>query len=172
MRNVILAIFCLVFGSAAIAQTPAPATPPVATDVTRADIEVFIDALPRDRVSDRPIRVVDVTGDYQVGVYGVFRPKSVTGNAVMHLVNTTEIYVMREGAGTLVTGGSLVNPTPAPNNRPSVRGSAIEGGVSRRVVPGDVVVIPGHTPHWWSELETDIEYLIVRPDPNNRLPLR
>ena len=29
-----------------------------------------------------------------------------------------------------------------------------------------------HTPHWWSELETDIEYLIFRPDPDNRLSLR
>ena len=27
------------------------------------------------RVSDRPIRVVEVTGDYRVGVYGVFRPQ-------------------------------------------------------------------------------------------------
>ena len=32
------------------------------------------------------------------------------------------------------------------------------------------MIIPGHTPHWWSELETDIEYLIFRPDPDNRLP--
>ena len=44
--------------------------------------------------------------------------------------------------------------------------------MSRRITKGDVVIIPGHTPHWWSELETDIEYLIFRPDPDNRLPLR
>ena len=41
---------------------------PVATDVTSADIQKFINELPRDRVSDRPIRVVDVTDDYRVGV--------------------------------------------------------------------------------------------------------
>ena len=40
----------------------------------------------------------------------------------------------------------------------NVQGSGIEGGVSRRITKGDVVIIPGHTPHWWSELETDIEY--------------
>ena len=28
--------------------------------------------------------------------------------------------------------------------------------MSRRITKGDVVIIPGHTPHWWSELETDI----------------
>jgi hypothetical protein len=45
-------------------------------------------ALPRDRVSDRPIRVVEVTGDYWVGVYGVFRPQDFPGGANLHEVNT------------------------------------------------------------------------------------
>ena len=167
MRNATIAFLFLLLAEPVVAQTPTPATPPVATDVTAADIQAFIDALPRDRISDRPIRVVEVTGDYRVGVFGVFRPQEVNGKAILHRVNTTEIYYMLEGAGTLVTGGRLVNA-----NDTGVRGSAIEGGVSRRVVPGDVVVIPGHTPHWWSELETDIEYLIFRPDPDNRLQLR
>ncbi len=158
--------------AAALAQTPAPATPPVATDVTAADIRSFIDALPRDRVSDLPIRVVGVTGDYRVGVYGVFRPQSVPGDANLHQVNTTEIYYMVSGAATLVTGGTMVEAYQPPSSRTSLRAPRIEGGVSRRVVPGDVVIIPGHTPHWWSELESDIEYLIFRPDPDNRIPLR
>ena len=145
--------------------------PPVATDVTAADIQAFINALPRDAVSDRPIRVVEVTGDYQVGVYGVFRPKEPLGSANLHQVNTTEIYYMVEGVATLVTGGELIDPVPVPNGT-SVRGAGIEGGVSRLVTKGDVVIIPGHTPHWWSDLQTDIEYLIFRPDPDNRLPLK
>ena len=117
------------------------------------------------------IRVVDVTGDYRVGVYAVYRPKAFPGGSILHRVNTTEIYYMLSGAATLVTGGTMLEPTPAPNGV-GVRGSGIEGGVSRRIVPGDVVIIPGHTPHYWSELETNIEYLIFRPDPNNRLTLR
>ena len=76
-----------------LASSPAAAqNSPQATDVTSADIQQFINALPRDRVSDRPIRVVDVTGDYRVGVYGVFRPKEIPGGANKHEVNTTEIY--------------------------------------------------------------------------------
>jgi hypothetical protein len=35
-----------------------------------------------------------------------------------------------------------------------------------------VVIIPGRTPHWWSELESDIEYLIFRPDPDGRMRLK
>ena len=144
---------------------------PRATDVTSADIQAFINALPRDRVSDRPIRVVDGTGDYRVGVYGVVRPKDYPGGANLHEVNTTEIYYMVEGVATLVTGGTLAEPTSTPNGT-SVRGNGIDGGISRRITKGDVVIIPGHTPHWWSELETDIEYLIFRPDPDNRLTLK
>ena len=144
---------------------------PQATDVTAAEIQAFIDALPRDRVSDRPIRVVGVTGDYRVGVYGVFRPREVPGGANKHEVDTTEIYYMVAGAATLVTGGTL-RARGAPMPGTSARSPGIDDGVSRRVTVGDVIIIPGHTPHWWSELETDIEYLIFRPDPDNRLPLK
>ena len=160
------ALLLVLLASAAGAQDA-----PEATDVTSAEIQKFINALPRDAVSDRPIRTVEVTGDYRVGVYGVFRPQSPLGGANLHQVNTTEIYYMVEGIGILVTGGELIDPTQAPNST-SVRGSGIRGGVSRRVTKGDVVIIPGHTPHWWSELETDIEHLIFRPDPDNRIPLR
>ncbi len=152
--------------------TPAPELPPIATDVTALDIRHFIDALPRDRVSDRPIRVVEVTGDYRVGVYGVYRPLGVAGDANLHRVDTTEIYYMLKGEATLVTGGTLIDPYQPETSATSLRGTGIEGGVSRRIVPGDVVIIPGHTPHWWSELHSDIEYLIFRPDPDRRLSLR
>jgi mannose-6-phosphate isomerase-like protein (cupin superfamily) len=151
------------------AQTPAPAVPPVATDVTAEEIVKFIDALPKDRVSDNPIRTVEVTGDYRVGVYGVFRPKEFPGGANLHQVNTTEVYYMLSGYATLVTGGTITNPVQRNNNW--VQGETIADGVTRRVVPGDVIIIPGHTPHWFSELETDLTYLIIRPDPDNRIPL-
>jgi quercetin dioxygenase-like cupin family protein len=47
----------------------------------------------------------------------------------------------------------------------------VEGGVSRKIGPGDVVVIPPNTPHWFSEITTDqIVYLVVRVDPHKVLP--
>jgi mannose-6-phosphate isomerase-like protein (cupin superfamily) len=146
-------------------------TPPPATEITDADIAAFLKQLPRDAVSDKPIRIVDV-GGYRVGVYGVFRPKSTKQEAILHETTVTEVYHMLEGAGTLVTGGTLVDPRRAPASSTNVRGSRIDGGVSRRVAKGDVVIIPGHLPHWWSNLEGDIAYLIVRPDPQSKLPLK
>jgi len=170
MKFITRFVMAILVSSAASAQTPAPAIPPVATDVTANAIRQFLDALPRDRVSDNPIRGVEVTGDYRVGVYGVFRPKELPGGSNLHQVNTTEIYYMLTGYATLVTGGTMTEPRQ--ENANWVRGAAIEGGVSRRVGPGDVIIIPGHTPHWFSEMETDLEYLIFRPDPDNRIPLK
>ena len=157
----------------AAAQAPAPAAqPPLpAVDVKAADIKAFIDNLPKNAISDLPIRVADV-GGYRVGVFGVFRPKSVKQDAVLHETTTTEVYYMLEGGGMLVTGGTLADQRRGPATGTTVRGSRIDGGVSRRVTPGDVVIIPGRTPHWWSELDGDIRYLIVRPDPSGRLPLK
>jgi mannose-6-phosphate isomerase-like protein (cupin superfamily) len=165
MRAILIAGL-IVFGTVAAAQQPSLP----ATDLTSAEINAFIDKLPKDAISDLPIKVVDV-GGYRVGVYGVFRPKSVKQDAVLHEVRTTEVYLMLEGAGTLVTGGKLVDERRDPKST-TVRGSRIEGGVSRRVTKGDMIVIPGRTPHWWSQLETDIKYTITRSDPDNRIPLR
>lgn len=170
MRTITIAAIFLLASSLAVAQTPPPATPQVATDITATEIRSFIDSLPRDRVSDRAIRVVETTGDMRLGVFGVYRPDGVTGDVNVHLVDTTEIYYMLKGSATLVTGGTLVEPYEA--NPSWMRAKSIEGGVSRRVGPGDVIVIPGHTAHWWSEMEGEIEYLIFRPDPDNRLELK
>ena len=172
MRRMLLLCAAILTLSVSSAQTTSLKPPPQATDVTAADIRQFLDALPREEVSDRPIRVVEVTGDYRVGVFAVFRPVAFPGDANLHEVNTTEIYYMLTGTATLVTGGRLVDPYRPEGSNTSLRGPRIEGGVERKVGPGDVVVIPGRTPHWWSSLDGDIEYLIFRPDPDNRLNLR
>jgi len=161
--------------SVLLASTVTAQAPPPAVGLTAAEIKAFIDKLPKDRVSDQPIRVADV-GGYKVGVYGVFRPKAVPGDAIRHETSVTEIYYMLEGTATLVTGGKLVEERStgvSPNTgKPNFGGSRIEGGVSRRVVPGDVVIIPGNLPHWWSSLDSDIRYLIYRPDPEGLQSVR
>ncbi len=173
MLKITVCVLVLASSISAAAQESRPAAPaPLpATDVKGAEIKAFIDKLPKDAISDLPIRTVDV-GGYRVGVYGVFRPKSVKQDAILHEVTTTEVYYMLEGAATLVTGGTLVEQRRDPPTGTNVRGSRIEGGVSRRIVPGDVVIIPGRTPHWWTDMEGDIRYMIVRSDPANRIPLK
>lgn len=170
MRKIVMGIFVMLIASSVKAQAPK-----VATDITAAQVQAFIKDAPHDRNSDRPIRVIDA-GGYRVGVFGVFRPKSAPPSATVHQTNVTETYYMLEGAGVLVTGGTLRKPvTP----RQSTLGDwtdngsdGIEGGVSRRLTKGDVVIIPGGVPHGWASLEGDITYLIVRSDPGKKLPLK
>ena len=86
---------------------------------------------------------------------------------------------MISGSGTLVTGGVLTDSKEIPPNDetvtvlngPSTEGSSIQNGVSRKIGPGDVVIIPPNTPHWFSEIPSDkIVYLVVRIDPHKVLP--
>lgn len=163
MARFVIAVLIGLMPTYAAAQNPPPAV-----DVPAAAVKAFIDNLPKDRVSDLPIRVAEVGGS-KVGVYGVFRPQAVPGDANLHETSVTEIYYMLEGTGTLVTGGTLVDRKSAglsPNTkRENFRGSGIKDGTSRRVGPGDIIIIPGKVPHWWSSLDSDIRYLIYRPDP-------
>jgi mannose-6-phosphate isomerase-like protein (cupin superfamily) len=170
MRKIVLGMFLLLIASSAKAQAPM-----VATDITAAQVQAFLKDAPRDRNSDRPIRVVD-TGGYRVGIFGVFRPKGTPPNATAHQTNVIEVYYMLEGAGVLVTGGTLRKPaTPRQStlgNWTDVGSDGIDGGVSRRIAKGDVVIIPGGVPHGWASTEGDVTYLIVRPDPDKKLSLK
>lgn len=175
LRYVLVAGIGLVTAAVAALHGSGQGTAPgglPATDLTAAAVEAFINGLPKDEINDRPIRTVDVGGS-RVGVYGVFRPKSQPGDAIAHETRTSETYYILDGAGTLVTGGTIAGTKPPPPGRnPGPRGDRIEGGVTRRVSKGDLIVIPGRTPHWWRSLDSDIKYLIIRADPDGRLPLK
>lgn len=170
MHKIVMGIFVLLIASSARAQAPM-----AATDITAAQVQAFIKDAPHDRNSDRPIRVIDA-GSYRVGVFGVFRPKESMPTATVHQTDVSETYYMLEGAGVLVTGGTLRKPvTPRQSglgNWTDLGSDGIEGGVSRRLAKGDIVVIPGGVPHGWASLEGDITYLIVRSDPSKKLPLK
>lgn len=58
-----------------------------------------------------------------------------------------EYAIVLEGAGTLVSGGALIDPE---TRRPGlVEGSRIEGGATRPLGAGDVILIPAGVPHWF-----------------------
>jgi len=113
------------------------------------------------------------------GIGLVHRPKGFKGFAASH-DKVTEVYQVLEGSGTLVTGGTMVNPQRRENvaevvtqiNGPGVSGASIQGGVSRRIAKGDMVIIPAGTPHWFSEVQESITYTVVRVDPGRVVKLK
>ena len=58
-----------------------------------------------------------------------------------------EYAIVLEGAGTLVSGGTLADPTP--RNPGLVDGTRIENGTTRSLGPGDVILVPAGVPHWF-----------------------
>jgi mannose-6-phosphate isomerase-like protein (cupin superfamily) len=163
----------LLIAASATAQTRG-----TATDISAEEIQATVQRTPDRRVSDQAIRMVDL-GAYNVGVGVVHRSAGGPQGAIEHS-KITEVYHVIEGAGTLVTGGTIPDARPsAPEsqvvrvlNGPSMGGASIEGGVSRRIKVGDVVIIPPNTPHWFSEIEGRIVYLVVRMDPEKVVELK
>jgi mannose-6-phosphate isomerase-like protein (cupin superfamily) len=161
---------------AAPQQAVSPASPLPATYVSAEDIQANLNGAPNSATNPLPnIRVVDA-GGYNVAVGVIHRPQTPPGVAAVHF-KVTEIYHVTDGAATLVTGGAMVNGKTRPADAISVRledgpgasGTAIQGGVSRRIKAGDVVVIPAGVPHWFSGIEGSITYVVVRVDPERVL---
>jgi glc operon protein GlcG len=82
------------------------------------------------------------------------------GQAEVHLWETDVVYVV-EGAATLVTGGTTVDPKETEPGQ--IRGTSIEGGESHELALGDVFVIPNGVPHWFKEVQAPFLYFVVKP---------
>ena len=89
----------------------------------------------------------------------------------------TEVYYVLSGGGTLVTGGTVSDRRDFPGDAeittvlvgPSYDGTS-EGGHSREIAAGDIVVIPAGVFHVWSHIEDHVTYLSIRPDLDKLLP--
>jgi glc operon protein GlcG len=81
------------------------------------------------------------------------------GVSEVHTLDTDIVYVL-DGTATLVTGGRSVEPKEiAPNEW---RGKYIDGGETRKLVPGDVIIIPNNVPHWFKEVSSPFNYYVVK----------
>jgi len=178
MRKGLTLLFALSMANLIQAQHTPRGT---AIDVPGSEIERIVEKTKSAAVSDTQIKVVSINEEYNVGVGVVHRARThgkQAANGIEHS-QITEVYHVISGNATLVTGGNIDNVQEMPAtsqvvkvlNGPSSGGGAIVGGVSRKVGPGDVVVIPPNTPHWFSEINSDeVVYLVIRIDPHKVLP--
>lgn len=148
----------------------------VATDVKNAEIQGVAQSDLTSVLNDRALRVVDIEGKYNVGVGVVHRSKTTGADSSSGIEHSdiTEVYHVMSGSGTLVTGGVIEDARPAKPEAvkvvgPSMSGDKARGGVSREIGPGDVVIIPPNMPHWFSRINAEMVYLVVRVDPKKVL---
>ncbi|HSB10155.1 MAG TPA: heme-binding protein [Blastocatellia bacterium] len=81
------------------------------------------------------------------------------GMGEVHTKDADIIYVL-EGTATFVTGGALVEPHNLAADE--IRGKQISGGETRRLVKGDVIIVPAGTPHWFKEVSAPFLYYVVK----------
>lgn len=81
------------------------------------------------------------------------------GKAEVHEGETDIIYVLR-GTATFVTGGSVVEPQVT--GAGEIRGTSIQGGETRKLVQGDVVIVPRGVPHWFKTVDGPFNYYVVK----------
>jgi quercetin dioxygenase-like cupin family protein len=77
----------------------------------------------------------------------------------MHVQDADVIYVL-DGSATFVTGGALVEPHEIEPGE--IRGRGIEGGETRTIAKGDVIIVPARTPHWFKDVKPPILYYVVK----------
>lgn len=81
------------------------------------------------------------------------------GMSEVHELDTDIIYVL-DGTATFVTGGKSVDPKMVAQSE--FRGSMIDGGETRELKRGDVVIVPKGTPHWFKQVDGVFKYYVVK----------
>ena len=98
------------------------------------------------------------------GYGSIFRRASGGPQYAITHTSTLEYIVILKGTATFVTGGTLIPPIidtdiyPNSNKDATIRSFAIKDGLAREVGPGDVIVNPPGTPHWFSKINGAIDY--------------
>ena len=150
-----------------------------ATDIKNADIQALAKSMASMPGGDKLLRVTGINGgEYNVGVAVVHRAKAASLQASLEHGQITEIYHIISGSGTMVSEGTIENGKDTTDANtlsvvgPSSGGGKIIGGRSRKIGPGDVVIVPPNTPHGWSEVSEELVYLVVRMDPHKVLKVQ
>jgi mannose-6-phosphate isomerase-like protein (cupin superfamily) len=149
----------------ALAATALPAqTPDPTAFATPADVQALVEQIahemkPGQIFAMKPL----VRGGASVASVEVWKGP---GKPALHPTDA-EYAMVVAGAGTLVSGGSLVDARVT--NPGLTEGSRIEGGTARPLKPGDIIMIPAGVPHWFGVEGGKLALLGIKlPQPEKR----
>ena len=81
------------------------------------------------------------------------------GQVEVHDKEIDVMYIV-DGDATFVSGGTMIG---GKNTSPGQwLGSEIQGGESRHVVKGDMIMVPAGVPHWYKEIPGSLSYVLVK----------
>jgi len=151
------------------------------THIPLSELEAYTKKAIAEKLIDQQVRDIEI-GKAHVGIGMVHRGKldKPAPNSVAEHDLVSEVYHIVSGTATLVLGPDITNRQRRPGtlrtviefNGPGNNGSEIRNGKAYDLKPGDVVVIPAGTGHWFTKIDDHIDYLMVRIDPDKATPLR
>ena len=151
------------------------------TYIPLAELDAYTKKAIQQKIVDQQVRDIDI-GRAHVGIGMVYRSRldKPAPDSVAEHDLVSEVYHIISGSATLVLGPDIVNRQRRPAtlqtviefNGPGNNGSEIRNGVAHQLKPGDVVVIPAGTGHWFTKIDDHINYLMVRIDADKVTPLR
>ena len=133
---------------------PNPAAPAAAAPAPDGDGVILIGAATTREgfVKGRPL--------IETAAYKVHASRRDAPGIVEVHARDTDIFYVLDGTATLVTGGRTIDArTTAPDE---IRGARIEGGTTRALNTGDVMVVPAGVPHWFSQVDETFLYYVVK----------
>lgn len=150
-----------------------------ATYINNDELNAYLKRAMAEKLIDQQVRSVNV-GKSNVAVGMVYRSHIDKPGEVAEHDFVSEVYHIISGSATLVTGPDLIGKErrPATNvnvrllNGPGNNAASIRNGVSHELKPGDVIVIPAGTGHWFTKIDDHITYLMIRVDPDKVTPLK
>jgi mannose-6-phosphate isomerase-like protein (cupin superfamily) len=127
---------------------------------------------PKDKALDMPLEMLQAVAR-EIAAKGQITQRVLEGGTfsvnVRHIAGSetalqhgkiAEVWVVREGSGTVATGGTLLDPKPG-TAAGDLTGSGIRGGAERVIKAGDLVFIPPGVPHGIKQ-SSAITYLNIR----------
>jgi mannose-6-phosphate isomerase-like protein (cupin superfamily) len=149
------------------------------TYISVNEVQAYVKRAMDNNLVDQQIRAVDI-GKINLDVGVVYRgrlAKPAEASVAEHDL-VSELYHIIEGSATLVLGPDIISPKRRPADLETVRlfngpgnnGTSIRNGITYELKPGDVVIIPAGTGHWFTKIDDHIVYLMVRIDPDKVTP--
>jgi mannose-6-phosphate isomerase-like protein (cupin superfamily) len=147
-QAIAVALLAVAIPATAFAQGAAPAAAKLFA--ASADVKAMIAKAKAERKPDQPNYVQPILTLAPISANLEYRAAGVNAPASVHEKDAELFYVV-EGSGTLVTGGTLKDERRT--NPDNLTGTAVQGGTSRKLAPGDFVMVPEKTPHWFTAID-------------------
>ena len=150
--RIFVVVALLTTAASAAAQTPGPAPTDrtKATHFSAADLQAALAKLPTDR-PNAAARVFTLD-PYNVAVeQRQPRPQGAASHA-----DRAELFYVIDGAGTMLTGGTITDGKAAGVN---TQGTTISGGTRIEFKTGDFIMVPSGVPHQFVDLKAPVRVM-------------